>query len=217
MTRGTSFSVARGPDDADAVPPVRYGAPDNEVPAVLAVEKVLGASDDLVIFLAGMRVYSNGLEFELEARLRPGARLGDRAGIWEVLTEYHSPGRPAGQRALLGVQFADGRRGSNVEGVADGGVSLGSSRSGGGPRAAQATYFLSPLPPPGELRIICALPGAGIDETVTVVDAEEILAAAARVRELWPWEPERHDLRRPSPPAFPDGSWFSSSAQPEVD
>ena len=48
----------------------------------------------------------------------------------------------------------------------------------------------------------------GIEETVTVLDADEILAAAGRVRELWPWEPERHEPRRPRSPVLPDGSWF---------
>jgi len=191
-----------------------YGRPDNEVPAVLVIDKVLVASDDLVCYLAGMRVYSTGVEFDLEARLRPGAQVGDAARLYEMLTDFYGSHGVQDERLLVGVEFADGRRGANLDGVADRGVSLRPSGSSGGGRSAQATYFLSPLPPPGEVRIVCALPGAGIDETVTVLDAEEILAAAARVRELWPWEPERHEPRRPRPPAMPDGSWFRSFGDP---
>ena len=206
MVTEWSGSAARG--EYAPLPPGPYGSPDNEVPAVLAVEKVLAASDDLVFYVAGMRVYSTGLEFDLEARLRPGARIGDEEGVYALLTDVHGPRGTRGERLLLGVEFADGRRGSNVEGVTDTGVSLRPSGSSGGGRSAQATYFLSPLPPPGPIRIVCALPGAGIEETVSVLDAEEILEAAGRVRALWPWEPERYEPRRPRPPALPDGSWF---------
>lgn len=183
--------------------------PDNEVPAVLAIEKVLGATEDVAFFLAGMRVYSTGVEFEVEARLRPGARIGDEDRIWEVLSGHRSR-----ERVLLGVEFADGRRGSNL---GAGEVRLCSTRSGGSTGSAEATYFCAPLPPPGELRFYCALPVAGIAETVTVLDAGLILEAAGRVRELWPWEPERPERHRPAPPAVPGGGWFAALGERDED
>ena len=213
MTSGSSFSAKREPGD-DVSPIAPYGVPDNEVPAVLALERVIGASAGVVFFLAGMRVYSNGIEFDLEARLRPGASIGEADGIYALLPDFHGPHGTPADRLLLGVEFADGRRASSI-GVADSGIGLRSNGSSGGGRSAHATYFLSPLPPPGDVRIVCALPGAGIDETVTVIDGAAILEAAGRVRELWPWEPERHEPRRPVRPVVPAGGWFTSFADPE--
>lgn len=216
MTSGWSFTSRAGSgdgdDDGDEMTPSRpsYAAPDNEIPAVVATEKVLAASDDVVFFLAGIRVYTNGMEFELEARVRPGVRIGETAGVYELLSDCHAPRHGGGESLLLGVEYADARRGTNVQGIAHGGLTLAQHGSSGGGRGAHATYFLSPLPPPGEIRLVCALPSAGIEETVTVLDADEILAAAARVRELWPWEPERPEPYQPLPPRLPDGGWFAT-------
>jgi hypothetical protein len=186
--------------------------PDNEIPGAVAVDALLASSEDLVIFISGMSVYRNGVDFTVEVRARPGRMSGGslhEAMVWLGGGE---------NRLLLGIEFADGRRCTNVpsEHPPPGGTTaedqpeLWSSGSGGRLRTASASWFLSPLPPPGDLRIICAWPAAEIPETVTTLSADTILRAASRARELWPWEPEPKVFEpEPGPPDIPAGGWFA--------
>jgi len=65
------------------------------------------------------------------------------------------------------------------------------------------------------VRLYCAWPGAGIEETVAVLDGGLLREAASRVRELWPWEPERYEEpSRPLPPVLPAGGWFAAHSKP---
>jgi hypothetical protein len=50
----------------------------------------------------------------------------------------------------------------------------------------ELTYWVQPLPPPGELLFACEWPQRQIPLTTTTIDADVILAAAARAQELWP-------------------------------
>jgi hypothetical protein len=93
------------------------------------------------------------------------------------------------------------------------------SAQGGGAseRHAYVDLFLSPLPPTGSTRLLCAWPWLGIGDQMTLLPTDEILAAAANVVELWPWEPGG---QRPRPvvsaPETPDDSWFSSTRWPST-
>ena len=117
---------------------------------------------------------------------------------------------------LLGVEFADGRRcigtprGQEAN-LADEPLLLPSG-GGGGNGVASAEWFLSPFPPPGDLRLHCAWPSAGIPETTTVISAHEVATAARQVRQLW--SPSRVFDQQPGPTRAalaPDG-WFKRNA-----
>jgi hypothetical protein len=199
----------------------RWQEPDNEVPGSAAVDALLAATDDLVVFICGMSVFRHGVDFTVEARARPGHSFADR-GI--SLEDAMGPVGEAGNRLLLGIEFADGRRCSNVErepskdflrrfptGVdpSSDQPSLWSKGGGSGSRSMSVSWFLAPLPPPGDLRIICAWPAAGLPETATTLSTDAILQAASRARELWPWEPEPKVFKpAPVPPPIPEGGWF---------
>lgn len=187
--------------------------PDNEVPGSVAFEAVLGESEDLAIFVCGLSVYRNGVELALEVRARP-SYADSRHDESEFLG-----GAVVRGGLLLGAEFADGRRCSNLPGRREKPLRLDqpvlwSDGGGGGGRSAAVSWFLSPLPPPGELRIICAWPGRGIPESITTLPAEPILAAAARARELWPWQPERQERSRIPRTEVPAAGWFAENAPP---
>lgn len=185
----------------------RRQAGDNEVPASVAFDALVTSTGDLAIFVCGLKVFSNGVELTIEVRARK--LTADRPlGLSDAL---HGPGRTP---VLVGVEFSDGRRGSNVaEDLMSGPTSAPSLWPGGGQagqRSASMTLFLSPLPPPGDLRLVCAWQAEGIADTFTALPTDRILDAARRVTQLWPWEPEEHDVMEPTYPEIPAGSWFAA-------
>lgn len=191
----------------------RMGAPENELAVAVPVNTVLARTGDVAIALQRLSVYTTGVSFDLVVRRRPDvARAGGRD-----LNELVWGHGPEGGRFLLGVEFADGRRPSNLGdriGPEDGIVFTQGGGSGGMASVDQA-WWLHPLPPDGPLRFVVRCPELGIDELSTVLDGAEIRAAARGVVVLWPWAPpDSGPPERAAPPDLPDDSWF---AQPPGD
>lgn len=189
---------------------LRHRPPDNEVPAAVAFDALLVEADDLVVFLSGLRVYTTGVELSIELRARPSASEDEDDHLGRLL---HGR-RGAADGLLLGIEFADGRTCSNLGTLAaqvpdERTPTLHSGGGGGSSRSAEASYFLSPLPPPGELRLVSALPGRGIPESTLSLPTEAILDAATRARVLWPWAPERRQKPGRRAPELPAGGWFA--------
>lgn len=188
----------------------RRQRPENEVPVSVAIDAVLADDQDVVVFISGARVFSNGVDFTLEVRARHGTNDG-RGGM---LVGVHGDGDPS-NRLLLGVELSDGRRCTNIGAyTADFHDSadrplLTPGGGSGGTRASDISLFLSPLPPPGDLRVVCAWPKFGLHEKITVLSADVIVEAAHRVRLLWPWEPEPGPEWGVKPPDVPEGGWFA--------
>jgi hypothetical protein len=121
-----------------------------------------------------------------------------------------------GNTLLLGVEYSDGRTGNNIggfRGAMEQGVDPASpvllpGGGGGGERLVDVGVYLSPLPPPGELRIIAAWPARGLAETVTVLAADRLVTAASRAVALWELPVEEQPAQPPPPPSVPPGSWF---------
>ena len=186
----------------------RMNAPENELPAALPLTLLLARTDDLAVGLVGLRVYSTGLAFELVVRVRPSA-ADDIGRSLQQLFWDHPPHRTA--RFLLGVEFADGRRVTNLRSDADG-IAFSQGGGSGGDTSIDQSWWLSPLPPDGPLRIVLRCDELGLPETVTELDGTAVQAAASDVVELWPWEPPPAFRAPPSPPPpdVPPGSWFRS-------
>ncbi len=202
-----SSTRSHGEPDGDVYR--RMSAPDNEVPVALPHNVLLARTDDVAVALTGLHVYTTGVSFTLVARARADAVQGLGRNLNELFWE-HGPG--AGHRFLLGVEFADGRRASSlpVPGQADD-VVLDQGGGTGGDTAIDQSWWLSPLPPEGPLRLVVRCPDLGISEVTVELDGSHIRRAAEDVVVLWPWEPPRD--RGPEPPQPPDDlpadSWFA--------
>jgi hypothetical protein len=145
------------------------------------------------VAIGGIAGYPNGFEFTLAAILRV-----ERRG--SVLPHLNTldPDDPVPDRFLrLGIEFADGRRVTNLPrlhlpdpGGEPAGPLLIPRGSAGGPRRNDSTYWVWPLPPPGPVAIVCEWPAYGIGESRVEMDAALILDASARAVRFWPDDPD---------------------------
>jgi hypothetical protein len=186
----------------------RMSAPENEIPVALPLNALLGRTDDAAVALTGLQVFSSGLTFDLAVRVRSPLEPGHR-GLSDLVFDH---GETSG-RLLLGVEFADGRRGSNVHGPGDPpDVVFHPGGGGGGQLSVDQSWWLNPLPPDGPVRFVFSCAALGIDENSNELDGSAIRRAADDVVTLWPWSPpDRGERPPPPPPDLPAGSWFSGS------
>jgi hypothetical protein len=182
--------------------------PDNEIPVALPWSGVLGRSEEYAVALLGAQLYTSVIELQIiVCSRRDSPELFN-----EVAGAVHGG---VTDRLLLGVEYSDGRRGTNV------GTStpehntptLNSYGSGGGPRKVHAAYLLAPPPPPGPVTVLCAWPARGISETTTVLDASDITVFLEQVQLLWPRQPDQPSTATEVPPTVPAGGWFAHTLQ----
>ena len=188
----------------------RMGPPENELPVALPMNVVLARTGDVAAGLSGLQVYTTGLSFGLVVRMRPSAQGSFGRTIDEVIWGH---GSGIGQ-LLLGVEFADGRRVSSLPlRERNGDVVLHPGGGSGGMNSVEQSWWLSPLPPEGPVRIVVRCDALGIEETVTELDGSAIRRASRDVVVLWPWERplEGGPHEPPQPPEAPPGSWFAGS------
>jgi hypothetical protein len=190
------WSQTFGAGDDGTHPPV-WQPPDNELPVGVPVAALLARTDDVAVALVGAQVYSSGVSLDVVVSAR---------SVTEDLHEHVFGGR-RGRGLLLGVEFADGRRGT-LHGDA-GDVLLTSRGGGGGGRSVQQGFWLHPVPPAGPLSVVVLAPGLGLAETRTELDGTLLAAAVDDVVELWPWVPEEAEPGQVEPDLdLPEGSWF---------
>lgn len=201
MSFASHLRIAFGDDEPPAGPPP--GAPPaNELPGCVANGPVLLRTADAALSLSMLRTYSTGLEIELELRLRPSAPgLPDERDLWDTVAQLR-----------LGVEIADGTRvvRDAQADPARAGIGLASVAGSGAGNAYRLSFWLSQVPPPGDLLLVTAHPLFGPVEGQHLVPAAALAAASDRIVELWPWEPERDEpvRRQPEPPPLP-GGWFA--------
>jgi hypothetical protein len=167
----------------------------NILPGVAPVSLLLVRTDDTAVGLTDVRGYPSGFVFLLRLRWGPVADPYE-----EVEWPFPTWGTPdplddetfPDELLRFGVQFADGRRVTNMDrypfvledlppdqpvlveaGVGGEGGHLGRGASWDLELAVQ------PLPPPGPLAFVCAWPGRGIPESRVEIDARLVLDAAA--------------------------------------
>lgn len=188
----------------------RHDAPENEIPVALPISVVLARTDDVAVALFGPQVYTTGVSFTLVVRVRPSSPLGSGHALNELIWEQ----RPGAGRFLLGVELADGRRASSGSmRRRDSDLVFHSGSGSGGQASVEQTWWLSPLPPEGPVRVVVRCAELGIEESVTELDGSAIRRAADDVVTLWPWEPppEHRPVESPAPDV-PPGSWFAGPA-----
>lgn len=191
---------------------------------------MLAHTDKLAVFVAELLVYSTGLTFALQ--LAQHSSFADQRLVDAWLQPPHLVGK---DRPFFGVDYADDRYTVHDSWAADDPAVATLAEvarrrgdrwpvlrpTGGRGRIGryEVDFYLSPLPPPKELRFVLAWPSQDLAESSAVVDADEILQAADRVRQLWPRQPEPEpaapdpgDRPRPIPP--PASGWFASHSGP---
>jgi hypothetical protein len=180
----------------------------NELPVSLCMEAVLARTVDVAVALVGGEVFSNGVRFNTLVVARPDwihsvDPIGSQGleGLWDLVNGTIDDGgfsSVSGQQLQLRLEFADGRtvrnqrpwRDQPTEALEEDIPTLEKQGGGGGGAFEyRGSYWLTPLPPPGDLTVSCTWPAVDIPETVTVLDATAIKDAARRVVPLWPWEP----------------------------
>jgi hypothetical protein len=165
------------------VPPAWERPPSDELPASVPVERLLGRSEQAVVWLRGLSVYRNGAIVELDVLTRgvslPSTEL---SGPWSL----DSAGRVKDEVMRLGVLYADGRRASNVAVYSGQDAPTRPVLASIGSAAAQGrTFWLWPLPPSGPLTFSCRWPALDIGHSEVLVDGDAITAAAGRARPAW--------------------------------
>jgi len=189
----------------------RFNPPENEVPAVVPVGVVLARTEASAVSLTGVRVFSTGLSFTVDLRCRPEALPDGVVDLGSQLWRGRS-----GDQLLVGVEFADGRRASNLPrhdpfgDPADAEAVVFHQGSGSGNQlSVEQEWWLSPLPPPGPLRVVVRCDLLGLPEATVELDGAAIQAAAEGVVVLWPWvSPSAMEPPVPVMPDLPADSWF---------
>ena len=169
------------------------------LPGVAPVALLLARTDDTVVGLTDVRGYPNGFVFLLRLRWALVADPYER--LPSPFPDWGSPDPLDGdlfpeELLRFGVQFADGRRVTNMDRypfvpedlppdqpvlVEGGGVGSEGGRLGRG-AFWDLELAVRPQPPPGPLAFVCAWPGRGQPESGVEIDARLILDAAAAAR-----------------------------------
>jgi hypothetical protein len=174
--------------------PPWLGPPLNALPGIAPVELVIARTDETVAALAGIYAYPAGFGFTLCLRLRTVSPREEQQFPY-LLDRVPFEGGPLPDELLrFGVQFADGRKATNLDPRAhdpdrepDRPV-LNYHGGGGGGLAWDMEHWVWPLPPPGPFTFVCEWPARGIAESGAEIDAGSILEAAGRAVTFWPDE-----------------------------
>jgi hypothetical protein len=161
--------------------PVWSRGPEDMVPGVVPVALLVARTDTHAVLIDGLLVYPTGFDFDLAVRRHPRQprHHRHRPHLWD-------------DQLRLEVRFADGRTADNDPGrwpqpsgdqLPDPPLLYQSTISPDG-----GHVWLWGLPPPGPLTFACQWPAEQIPPSQADLDAELVLAAAARAQTLWPDE-----------------------------
>ena len=185
------------------VPPPWVAAPAYEVPAVVHLGKFVSRTPNMVVVVKSADVFSTGCLFSLSWLFRRADQSDEE---WADLQQlFFQPGmgarRGSGRQTglMLGVQFPDGSKASTGSQVPYGLMEPGTNPEppvlalhggggGGGDEdfSGSGTLWLWPLPPGGELRLVCQWTDFGLEETSLMLDGGALRQAAASVQQYWP-------------------------------
>jgi hypothetical protein len=174
-------------------PPAWLGPPYNVLPGIAPVELIIARTNETVVAIAGIQAYPEGFGFTLSLRLRTVSAREEQQFPY-LLDRVGFEGNALPDAFLrFGVQFADGRKATNLdrpahdpEGQAPDRPVLNQHGGGGGGATWDLEHWAWPLPPAGPFAFVCAWPGRGIAESRAEIDAASILEAAGRAVTLWP-------------------------------
>jgi hypothetical protein len=174
-------------------PPAWLGPPHNVLPGIAPVQLLIARTDKTVVAVAGIQAYPAGFSFTLHLRLRNLSAREERQ-LPYLLDRADLDDDPLADDFLrFGVQFADGRKATNLdrppydpEGQEPDRPVLIEHGAGGGGAWWDMEFWVWPVPPAGPFAFVCAWPGRGIVESQVEIDAGMILEAAGRAVTFWP-------------------------------
>jgi hypothetical protein len=167
------------------------------LPGIVPVELILGRSDQAVAMLAGMRAFPTGVASTLLIRTRVRKRgFGLNEELFDGPFRHDQDDAWQRDRLKWGFRYADGRQATSV----DPWPSIGDPREtpdrpvlsggggGGSDHSVERSYWLWPLPSPGDLTVVFQWPQLGIEQTTSRIDADQVVAAAGRAQPIWPMD-----------------------------
>ncbi|GAB3415425.1 hypothetical protein [Flindersiella endophytica] len=160
-----SMVSAGRPDDRP------FGPPAWEIPGLVPAERIVTGSDDIVVTVGPVRVYSTGLLLAFHVLFRPDGEY-DADAFQDDLLELLEGVRPSGADQL--VLRA---RSNRSEVCLD--LLHGRSRDS----EWSLTYWLHPAPA-GDLKVLAGWPRRQVPEGEATLTGEELRAAGAAVRRL---------------------------------
>lgn len=182
-----------------ANPPAWTGRPQGPPLGAVLGDLLLAGSDRATVYVDYLDAYPEGFELEIRASTSVAyhelAREGDGSGPdpfgrhWPMVGERCDVLPP--QLLRIGVQFADGRAATSIVGhdrpvggpIMD--ALRGGGRGGRGESRFHQSYWISPLPPPGLVSLVCEWPALQIPVVCQQIDAQVILDAAERARAMF--------------------------------
>jgi hypothetical protein len=181
------------------------GPPPLETGAVLAVERIVARSANVVVRVPVIRAFRPGCMLDVEVVSRQGTLSDD--DWWDLHRSVHrglviSPGSNQLPDKLLrlGVRYADGTKATTIEqhrrqttASADppAGPLLSWSPGSSGMHGRELGFsgfglWLWPLPPAETFEFAVEWPFGGIELTIAQLDGAAIVAAAGRSGHYWP-------------------------------
>lgn len=188
------------PEQAEPVnPPPWTGRPQGPPLGVAVSELLLARSEQAAVYVDYVDAYSEGFELAIRASTSVAyhelGREGDDSGPdvfgrhWPLVGERRDVLPP--QLLRIGVQFADGRAATNIGGHDRpvGGPTMWPLSGGGGGGGEESRfrqgYWISPLPPPGPVGLLCEWPAVEIPVVRQEIDAQLIRDAAEKARAMF--------------------------------
>jgi hypothetical protein len=168
---------------------------------VVVTDLLLARSDRAEVYVDYLDAYPDGFELEIRASTSVAyhelAREGDGSGPdpfgrhWPIVGERRDVLPP--QLLRVGVRFADGRAATSIGGHDRpvGGPVMDALRGGGGSRRGSGDshfhqgYWISPLPSPGPVSIVCEWPAVEISVSCREIDAQAIIDAAEKSKSMF--------------------------------
>jgi hypothetical protein len=181
------------------------GPPPLETGVVLAVERMVARSANVVVRVPVIRAFRPGCMIDVEIVSRQGALSDD--DWWDLhlsahrgLFGSHGGGRLPDKLLRLGVRYADGTKATTIEqhrrqttASADppAGPLLSWSPGSSGMHGRELGFsgfglWLWPLPPAETFEFAVEWPSGGIELTFAELDGAAIVAAAGRSGTYWP-------------------------------
>jgi len=180
---------AEPPSRATPIPPW-FGPPSGSLPGVVGLELVLARTPALAVCVTRVSAYATG--FELDVLTFGSSEAGEELDHPFFMRRRGPRGARDEGSLRFGVQFSDGGKATNMGGPRplrfeeqpQGPVLTGHGGGGGGSRWSQQ-FWVWPLPPPGQLALVCEWPAVSIPLTRHEIDAQLILDAAGRAQEIF--------------------------------